>query len=182
MDGAGQGATGVRLGVTGHRTFAGAAAVAHLVDAVLDDLGPSGRVVTSLAEGADRLAAARAVGRTGWDHEVVLPLEAEDYERDFADETSVAEFRALLASAVGVHRVAPAATREDAYLAAGLAVLDRSDALLAVWDGEGARGTGGTAEIVAEARARALPLTWIRVGRRELVEPTRTKERWPWKP
>ena len=78
--------------------------------------------------------------------------------------------------------MAPARTREEAYLAAGLGVLDRSDALLALWDGEPARGRGGTAEVVAEARARALPLTWVRVGRRVPIEPTRTEERWPWKP
>lgn len=181
MDVDGQGSAGVRLGVTGHRTFVGAAAVAALVDDVLAQLGPRGCVVTSLAEGADRLVAQRAE-RAGWTHEVVLPLDAADYEADFADAASVAEFRGLLASAAAVRQVPPAPTRAGAYLAAGLAVLDGADALLAVWDGAAARGVGGTADIVAAARERALPLTWVRVGRRGPVEPVRIEERWSWKP
>lgn len=180
MDGVGS--AGVRVGVTGHRAFAGTAAVSALVDDTLAGLGARGRVVTSLAEGADRLVARRAARLRGWSHEVILPLDPDDYEADFADEESVAEFRRLLAAAVAVDQVAPAASREDAYLAAGLAVLDRSDALLAIWDGEPSRGRGGTAEIVAEARARALPLTWVRVGRSGSPEPERTEERWPWMP
>ena len=32
---------------------------------------------------------------------------------------------------------------------------------MAVWNGQEARGPGGTGEIVAAARARLLPLTWI---------------------
>lgn len=181
MDVDGQGSAGVRVGVTGHRTFAEVAAVSALVDHVLADLGDHGRVITSLAEGADRLVAQRA-RLAGWSHEVVLPLDAADYETDFADEASVAEFRHLLASAVVLDRQPPAATRDDAYLAAGIAVLDRSEALLAIWDGEDARGRGGTAEIVAEARARALPLTWVHVGRSVPVVPSCTQERWPWMP
>lgn len=182
MDVDGQGSAGLRVGVTGHRTFAEVAAVSALVDDVLARLGDPGRVVTSLAEGADRLVARRAARRPGWVHEVVLPLDPDDYEADFVDAASVAEFRHLLASAVAVHQVPPAPSREDAYLAAGLAVLDRSDALLAIWDGQEARGRGGTAEIVAEARSRALPLTWVRVGRSGVVMPTRTEEHWPWMP
>jgi hypothetical protein len=178
----GQGSAGVRVGVTGHRTFAEVAAVSALVDDVLARLGEPGRVITSLAEGADRLVAERAARRPGWAHEVVLPLDPVDYETDFADGASVAEFRRLLASAVERHRVPPAGTREDAYLAAGIEVLDRSEALLAIWDGQGARGRGGTAEIVAEARARALPLTWVHVGRSVPVMPSCTQERWPWMP
>jgi hypothetical protein len=172
----------VRVGVTGHRTFAEVAAVSALVDHVLAGLGDRGRVITSLAEGADRLVAQRAARLAGWVHEVVLPLDPVDYETDFADEVSVAEFRRLLATAAALDRVPPAPTREDAYLAAGIAVLDRADALLAIWDGEGARGRGGTAEIVAEARARALPLTWVHVGRSVPVMPSCTQERWPWMP
>ncbi len=55
--------------------------------------------------------------------------------------------------------VAP--SREAAYAGAGRAVLDRCDVLIALWDGLPARGLGGTAELVVEARARALPLLWI---------------------
>lgn len=41
-------------------------------------------------------------------------------------------------------------------------MLDRADRLLAVWDGKPARGYGGTADVVAEAQTRVIPVTVIR--------------------
>ncbi len=41
------------------------------------------------------------------------------------------------------------------------AMLDRADRLFAVWDGKPARGYGGTADVVSEARKRGLPVTII---------------------
>ena len=45
------------------------------------------------------------------------------------------------------------------FLRAGRRVVDLSDRLFAVWDGEKARGVGGTAEIVDYARASGKPVT-----------------------
>ena len=63
--------------------------------------------------------------------------------------------------------VGPQPTREDAYLAAGHAVVDDADVVLALWDGRPARGRGGTAEVVEYARSLGRPLVWIDVARRE---------------
>jgi len=167
----------VRLGVTGHRHLDDPDAVGRLVDEVLDDLGPDGTVVSSLAEGADRVGAWRARHR-GWDLVAVLPLAAEDYGTDFSSDESRAEMAGLLDGASEVEQVPPQSTRDDAYLAAGLRVLERSDVVLAVWDGEPARGRGGTAEIVQRARDAGLPLAWLDVG--PDGPPRLVKERWPW--
>lgn len=43
---------------------------------------------------------------------------------------------------------------EEAFYAAGKAVVDACDWLIAVWDGEPARGLGGSADVVAYARNR----------------------------
>ena len=168
-----------RVGVSGHRRLDPDARVVDAVDRALDDVAAAagGRpvaVVSSLAEGADRLVAERGLARR-WPLEVVLPLEPGDYERDFAGDGSVAAFRALLAEADAVERVAPQPSRDDAYWAAGLAVLARCDALVAVWDGRPARGRGGTGDVVARARAEGLPLAWVRVPGGESV-----REAWPW--
>jgi hypothetical protein len=172
------------LGVSGHRAYAAEEAVAHLVDDLLDHVGPEGTVLTSLAEGADRLVADRALARPGWGIEVVLPLEADDYAQDFGSDDSRRDFERLLAAASAVEVVGPQPTREDAYLAAGIRVLDGSTALLAVWDGGPARGTGGTAELVAEARRRRRPVAWVRVQRLDVASsafvPRCEVERWPW--
>ena len=51
-----------------------------------------------------------------------------------------------------------------AYAAVGAAVLEHSDLLLAIWDGEEARGRGGTAEVV-QAAAYRMPVVWIHPDR-----------------
>lgn len=42
---------------------------------------------------------------------------------------------------------------DEAYLAAGQEVVDLTDTLLAIWDGQPARGLGGTADVVRYARS-----------------------------
>jgi hypothetical protein len=154
--------------------------VSSLVDAALDRVlagvseieDESGFVpltcVSSLAEGADRLVAQRVLERPGAGLIVVLPLPAEDYATDFGSPESLQEFNDLLTAADEVV-VAPSdpadPSREAAYERAGLAMLDRSDVLLALWDGQPARGRGGTAHIVEEAHERGLVVDVITVER-----------------
>lgn len=173
--------SGVRVGVSGHRDLGGRAdAVAALVDEVLDEAGAAGTAVSSLAEGADRVLAERALARD-WSLHVVLPLPVQDYATDLDDPASVEELATLLAAAAHVDQIGARPTREDAYLDAGMAVVDASDLLVAVWDGAPARGRGGTADIVDEARRRALPLAWIHLDRTdEDRAPIVERERWPW--
>ena len=159
---------GVRVGVTGHRSLAQVARLREHVDSVLDRIGAASGAdlvaVSSLAEGADRILAERVLARGG-SLIALLPMPADEYEADFATARSRREFHDLLAAADRVVVIAdpqqapnqrPAApeAREAAYERAGLAVLDGSDVLVALWDGQPSRGRGGTAELVAAARAR----------------------------
>ncbi len=121
-------------------------------------------VVSALAEGADRLVASLGLG-LGARLEVVLPLPVDDYEKDFRDEASRAEFRGLLARAATVDVVEAAWTRDHNYRTAGLTMADRIDVLVALYDGEPARGTGGTAEIVDYARSLLVPVVDLRASR-----------------
>jgi hypothetical protein len=164
----------VRVGVTGHRALADRPQVEASVDAVLDRLlAAPGRdridVWSSLAEGADRLVVDRVLARPESRLVVVLPLPAEDYEADFADATSRSEFRALLARAAETHTVGPdeGGSRESAYERAGHEVVDRSEVLLALWDGEPSRGRGGTAGLIEYARDRERVLEVVLVDRPE---------------
>ena len=52
-------------------------------------------------------------------------------------------------------------TKELAYEAAGRMVLRHSDVLIAVWDGNNARGIGGTGQIVEEAESFRIPIIRI---------------------
>lgn len=171
----GGGPAPVRVGVTGHRALADPEAVAAEVDRILDVLaGPTGRplrVVSSLAEGADRLVAHRVLARPDATLEVPLPLPPADYAADFATAESVQEFNDLLVRADRVD-VVPASTlldpqvaREDAYARAGSAMVAASDVVLALWDGRPARGHGGTAGVVLEALAAGRPVEVVTVER-----------------
>jgi hypothetical protein len=119
-------------------------------------------VVSALAEGSDRIGA-----RLGLHHDfrlaVPLPFPPTDYEKDFAKQESKTEFHLLLSQAASVLELAGDRREEaKAYERAGIAVLDASDLLIAIWDGEPSAGRGGTTELVYEAARRGMPV--IRVN------------------
>jgi hypothetical protein len=150
-----------RIGVTGHRLLAPHPGLAAAVDgalAAIEARRPAPRaLVSGFAEGADELVAHRALQR-GWELHALLPLPAADLADDMERPDA---FRALLGRAVAVEEIAPPLPRPDCYRAQGLALVAASDELMALWNGRGARGAGGTAEVVAEARERGRTVTWI---------------------
>ncbi len=120
-------------------------------------------IIVSLAEGADRLFVIEALARE-WPFVAVLPFSEDEFERDFESAASRRDYQTLLARAE--HVIEPPGIRGDvsdgaAYAAANQVMLDQAELLLTVWDGEPARGPGGTAEVVAQARARGIPVVWI---------------------
>lgn len=173
------GTGGLRIGITGHRPDRLAAAslpglrarLAEVLDALSGVRGgavPPSVVVSSLAEGADRLVAETAIAR-GDRLVAVLPFARAEFARDFATAASRSEYAALLDLAAETielpgARGADATDAAAAYAAASAAVLARSDVLLAIWDGEAGRGIGGTAHTVDAAVARGIPVVWVGAG------------------
>jgi len=161
----------VRVGVTGHRVLAHADRLAEEVARALPLIqnmvctSPATpvllTVVSPLAEGADRLVARQALARPGATLEAVLPLPVADYQTTFSSEESRQEFREALAGAATLTELPAVETREEAYEQAGHYVVERCDVLLALWDGRPAAGQGGTADVVAWARDRDVPVYWI---------------------
>jgi hypothetical protein len=159
----------MKIGITGHQRLDDPTAwswVAAAVERELDRAPAPLVAVTSLAIGADQLLARLTLARGGTVH-AVLPFR--DIERSFAAE-DLAAFRNLVARS-NVEVLATPGIDEDAYLAAGKRVVELSDRILAVWDGEPAKGRGGTAEIVAYAAGRGLPIVHINPATRTV--------RWP---
>jgi hypothetical protein len=152
----------LRIGVTGHRRLDDEEALAGQVRRALERATELLRasphtqvlftVVSPLAEGADRLVAREVLRNEGADLEVPLPLPREEYVRDFQSGESKREFEDLLSRAREVVELSPSESREEAYERVGRYVVDRCDVLIALWDGERARGQGGTATIVKYAR------------------------------
>lgn len=181
LDGQGRLPFRLRIGVTGHRRLDDEEALAGQVRRALArirELGPSSQhtpvfltVISPLAEGADRLVAREVLKEPEAELEVPLPLPRGEYLRDFESDGSRCEFEDLLSQAREVIELASDERREEAYQRVGRYVVDRCDVLIALWDGESSSGPGGTAEIVAYARKRNVPLLWIATtGQHEITE------------
>jgi hypothetical protein len=170
---------GFSVGIVGHRSErivdrkgvrARVDEVLRIVQGALDEIteGPlfeAGRhplrLVSELADGADRIAA-RAALDLGETLEVVLPFDPREYELDFDDPALLEEFRGLLARASSVIVLdGHLSGRPLAYEAAGFTLLDNCDMLIAIWDGEASRGRGGTRELIEQAAHRAMPVVVI---------------------
>lgn len=160
----------VRIGVTGHRTLSNPDVIRHRINEVLDSLNErlsktphEYRVISPLAEGADRLVAECVLARKG-KLDVVLPMPKDEYVETFSETRRlelIEEFERLLSQADEMTTLSKAASRKEAYMQVGRYVVENCDVLIAIWDGKKARGKGGTAEIVRFARERDVPLFWI---------------------
>jgi hypothetical protein len=118
-------------------------------------------IVSSLAEGADRIVAEAGLA-AGFDLQVVLPVSRDEYARDFTTESSLTAYRQFLDRASAVFELDGAAEdRPRAYEAAGFVMLANVDIVIAIWDGKEANGIGGTAQIVSRAMADSIPTLWI---------------------
>ena len=151
----------VRFGVTGHRILP--PGVAEFAVEHWRRVLPTGDLlhgVSSLADGADQLFAEHVLS-TGGTLEAVLPCEG--YAASLISDDSRSRLADLRRAAATVVTLPFPAPSERAYLAAGHAMVDRSDHLFAVWDGRPARGPGGTADVVAYARSRGrpVPVLWV---------------------
>lgn len=165
------------IGVTGHRpTRLDGVDPADLAKAVSIVMGRIAaavgerhalRLVSSLAEGADSIAADAALAM-GWALDVVLPFARADNVDDYPDDMSRAALDARLDRAQAVFALdgqrGDAGAEAQAYERAGRIMLAQSDMLLAIWDGEPPRGRGGTAQIIAEAVAQSVPVIHIGIA------------------
>jgi hypothetical protein len=151
------------VGFSGHRQISDSAGLARAIGAALESLRQQAHGewlgLSSVAEGGDQLfiGQARALGMA-W--HAILPLPKAEFAKDFtpAEWESV---ESTLEHAEHVRVITENGTREDAYLDCGMATVDGADVLLAVWDGEPARGKGGTADVVSYARTLGKPMVLI---------------------
>ncbi|MEV3978317.1 hypothetical protein [Nonomuraea sp. NPDC049758] len=149
----------VRIAVSGHRGLPEETAV--LIDGAvrqaLAEYGPEVAGLSCLADGADQIFA-RAVLDLGGVLEAVIP--AKEYRDGLPGECQAA-YDELLGRAVRTHRLDFVESTSESHMAASARMLDEADVLFAVWDGQPARGYGGTADVVAEARRREMPVRVI---------------------
>jgi len=148
----------LRIGITGHRKLQSADTwrwVTREMTALLSAIEPPLTGISSLAIGADQIFAEVVLELHG-SLEAVIP--SENYERTFENDVDLARFELLRTAASRVETLAGAQDDEQAYLNAGKRVVDRSESMIAVWDGQPARAVGGTAEIVEFAKLAGVPV------------------------
>src|SRR5437868_5490247 len=150
----------MRVGISGHQRLKDPAGREWVRRQMRDCLVTPPPVVgvTSLAVGADTMFAGLVL-ELGGSLEAVVPFA--DYEDRFAEGDDRQVYRSLLARAAKVEVLERNGTDEEAYLAAGKRVADRSALLILVWDGRPAAGLGGTADIAEYARRIRKPFVHL---------------------
>jgi hypothetical protein len=161
------------VGFSGHRQISDPRAAGQAIRDALESLRAqvAGEWIglSSIAAGGDQ-AFVQQVRMLGMSWHAILPLPHAEFCKDFSP-GDWAEAEQQLKGAEHLRIMQSTAAREDAYLDCGLETVDGSDVLIAVWDGEPARGRGGTADVVAYALSIGKPVliidsrTWI--ARRE---------------
>ena len=169
------------VGVVGHRELRGAdraavsaeaarlfSLIASAVQAFQTEDAASGasayaakapvlRCLSGLAEGADCLLAEAAL-QSSWSLVAILPFAGEEFAKDFSDEGRNV-YRSLLPRAASVCELSGDLARgAETYVEAGDFVVEHADLIVALWDGQPARGPGGTADVVARALRAGKPL------------------------
>jgi hypothetical protein len=143
------------VGFSGHRSVENPAGIARAITTALEALRKEAPgewlALSSVADGSDQMFVARAHS-LGLSWHAILPLPKAEFQKDFssADWNAV---ETMLAGAEHVRVITENGTREDAYLDCGMETVNGADVLLAVWDGQPARGKGGTADVVHYAKS-----------------------------
>lgn len=162
------------IGVVGHRwnridqrQESQLAAATAGVFAMIETCAPKvrKRIATGLAEGSDQVAA--MVMPADWQLCALLPMPRLAYESHMAvhgtgdPEEAIARLRLLLSRPDTVVIDPVSQSPEAGYIAIQARILDQADLLLAIWDGAGGAGAGGTNDSVRKALARGIPVLWI---------------------
>ncbi|MBE3204975.1 hypothetical protein IHE48_29265 [Frankia sp. CH37] len=141
------------VGITGHRALSPAvekytvARTRRLLSRY-----PSGDLVgvSCLAEGTDSMFADLVLSLGG---QLVVVVPAGNY-RDFLPPEHRPVYDRLCVAASRVGKPLAPEVDLEALMSASRALVDEVDELIAVWDGEPARGYAGTGDVVAYARSR----------------------------
>ncbi|MEU8627454.1 hypothetical protein [Streptomyces sp. NPDC048669] len=140
----------MRLGITGHRGLSPEveAQVRAELAKLIADWPPTDLVgISCIADGPD-VWFAQAVLAHGGRLEVVIP--AAEYRESLPDWHHPV-YDELMARAIETHHTGMRESNSRAHQAGSEIMVGLADQMIAVWDGQPARGYGGTADVVAYA-------------------------------
>lgn len=140
----------MKIGFTGHQKI-GSEQVVDWVCAALSAQVEQHCVTygyTCLAAGADQLFA-EILRKKKIPFSTLIPCEG--YETTFDNPSDLSNYYRLLSFAIESIQIGSGPPGEVAYYNAGKEIVRRSELVFAVWDGEKAKGLGGTGDIVIYA-------------------------------
>ena len=158
------------VGFTGHRHLADPAgasrAIRGAIEALRRELPGEWIALSSIAGGGDQLFV-RQARELGLAWHAILPLPRIEFAKDFSHDGWI-EVEKMLAKADHVRTISEYGDRKDGYLDCGIETVNGADVLLALWDGEPARGKGGTADVVQYAQSIGKPVMIIDASTHEV--------------
>jgi len=161
----------VRIAVAGHRMLAELEKITDGIANALREIGeryPNKRMVaySPLVAGGVAMLSRAILDHPGASLIAVLPMRQEDFARDFADGEELETFQWLLGLASDVVSLPLAPSRIDAYRAGDEYIVDQSDVLITIWDGNPSQGPAGSAESFNRAMQQKMPMFHIQAGNR----------------
>ncbi|MGG0777294.1 hypothetical protein ABE060_19000 [Bacillus rugosus] len=137
----------MNLGITGHQELGPENWESKIAEKLTDIIKkhPVRMGYTCLAKGADQLFAQSLI-------ELNVPFTAvipsSNYEATFEGENAISTYNELLGKADKQIKLPFSQPEEKAFFEAGKCVADNADILIAIWNGQAAKGLGGTGDIV----------------------------------
>jgi hypothetical protein len=180
------------IGVMGHRTLGQAAKVGAQLESELRRLmGEAARrggelhVQVSADAGTDLLAI-RAARSLGLPLHILLPLEEDEFFEGFkGHDGEIEEARAAIEEARAqrngdtVQVAMTTGSKPDCYFDTDMRILETSDLLLTVWDGESTEKLGGVGQTAGLARAIRKPSIIIHPQTVAVIHESYRPETWP---
>lgn len=154
----------VKIGITGHLSLQDPELIGESIRQILKSVAnryPAEQLsfYSPLSPGADLLSAEIAM-----EHSiplyVILPFNQEEYLQTFSAKDRKT-FLQVLNKVEGIIKLSDE-KHDTVYQMLGDYLVENMDVLIAIWDGQEARGPGGTGDVVQDFRQSHKPLAWIK--------------------
>lgn len=159
----------MKAGITGHQNLGNPEIVVWVAENIKQAITQYQiqHGFTSLAIGADQLFA-EILSECNIPYTAVLPCR--EIEKTFQTPAHLANYRRLLQNAAARETLDFIEPAEIAFFEAGKRVVDLSDLVIAVWNGQPAKGLGGTGDAVKYALSQKKGVLHINPITRELMK------------
>lgn len=150
----------MKIGITGHQELGSEATIIWLSN-TLESIIRQNHIdvgITSLAIGADQLFA-EVLRKSHVPYIAVIP--SNGYETTFQNTHDLRRYQELLQGASERRKLTFKKPSETAFYEAGKQIVNLSDMLIAIWNGQPAKGLGGTGDIVKYALSVKKPIVHL---------------------